>query len=192
MPQHHMVIPHYLGRSREMQIESKNTDSYRVIKRQGSFSSSSLDQDIPLLLPRESGGLDTPDGDPKLNGLSSVKHHLDKPSRVSSSLPFSFRKTKIEAGGPDTPMKGFVDDLDSIHYHEKMSLDRLAHLDLQNTDSEWWETQERGDQRGFEDESGQAGPRASCRCQVCCSHIAEVSMTYKILVVSMTYCICFI
>ncbi|XP_061369328.1 phospholipase D zeta 1-like isoform X2 [Gastrolobium bilobum] len=167
MPQHHMVIPHYLGRSTEFQIESKSTDNYRVIKREDSFSSSSQDQDIPLLLPQEPSGLDTPEGDPKLNGLGSFLHHLDKPKRFSSGLPFSFgRKAKIVAVGPDTPMKGFVDDLDSLHYHEKMSLDRVAHADLQNTDPEWWETQERGDQVGFADESGQVGPRASCRCQV--------------------------
>ncbi|XP_019419033.1 PREDICTED: phospholipase D zeta 1 isoform X1 [Lupinus angustifolius] len=166
MPQHHMVIPHYLGGSREIQIESSNTDNYKLIKRQGSFSSSSLDHDIPLLLPREPGELNTLDGDPKLNGVSSFSHHLDKPSRVSSGLPFSFRKAKSEASGSDTPMKGFVDDIDSVHYREKMSLDRVAHVDLQNTDPAWWETQERGDQGGFEDESGQVGPRASCRCQV--------------------------
>ncbi|XP_027363621.1 phospholipase D zeta 1 isoform X2 [Abrus precatorius] len=154
MPQHHMVIPHYLGSSSEIHIESKNTDNYRVLKREDSFSSSSQDQDIPLLLPQESDALDSHEGNKKTNG------------RISNGLPFPFRKAKIVAVGPDTPMKGFVDDLDSVRYHEKMSLDRVAHVDLQNTDPEWWETQERNDQGGFSDESGQVGPRASCRCQV--------------------------
>ncbi|MCI20768.1 phospholipase D p1-like, partial [Trifolium medium] len=63
-------------------------------------------------------------------------------------------------------MKGFVDDLDSEHYHEKMPHDRVSHVDSQNIDLEWWDTQERDDQGGFADESGQIGPRASCRCQV--------------------------
>lgn len=170
MPQHHMVIPHYLGRSREIQIASRNIDNHRVLKREDSFSSSSQDQDIPLLLPQESDGLDTHEGDQKLNGVISFSHHLDKPRRISSGLPFSFRKAKIVAVGPDTPMKGFVDDLDSEHDREKMSLDRVAHIDLQSTNPEWWETQERGDQGGFAEESGQVGPLASCRCQVCCSH----------------------
>ncbi|KAH1231925.1 Phospholipase D zeta 1 [Glycine max] len=166
MPQHHMVIPHYLGRSREIQIESRNTDNHRVLKREDSFSSSSQDQDIPLLLPQEPDGLDTHEGDQKLNGVISFSHHLDKPRRISSGLPFSFRKAKIVAVGPDTPMKGFVDDLDSEHGLEKMSLDRVAHFDLQSTKPQWWETQERGDQGGFAEESGQVGPLASCRCQV--------------------------
>lgn len=170
MPQHHMVIPHYLGRSREIQIASRNIDNHRVLKREDSFSSSSQDQDIPLLLPQESDGLDTHEGDQKLNGVISFSHQLDKPRRISGGLPFSFRKAKIVAVGPDTPMKGFVDDLDSEHDREKMSLDRVAHIDLQSTNPEWWETQERGDQGGFAEESGQVGPLASCRCQVCCSH----------------------
>ncbi|KAK7246359.1 hypothetical protein RIF29_41226 [Crotalaria pallida] len=165
MPQHHMVIPHYLGRGGEMQIENNNTDN-RVIKRQGSFSSSSVDQDIPLLLPRESDRLDTLDGDPKLNGVGSFSHNLDKPSKPSSGLPFSFRRGKSEVGGPDTPMTGFVDDTDSVYCREKRSLDRVAPVDVQNTDPEWWDKQERSDQGGFEDESGQVGPCASCRCQV--------------------------
>lgn len=184
MPQHHMVIPHYLGSS-EIPIEIKNTVNGKVLKREDSFSSSSQDQDIPLLLPQEPGGLNAPGGDPKPNGRISFLHHLDKPRRISSGLPFSFRRAKIAAVGPDTPMKGFVDDLDSEHYHEKMPHDRLAHVDSQNTDLEWWESQERDDQGGFADESGQIGPRASCRCQVRCFHSAEVSVTYRNIIVWM-------
>lgn len=186
MPQHHMVIPHYLGRSSDIPIESKNNKD-KVIKREDSFSSSSQDQDIPLLLPQESGGLGTPKGDSKPNGRISFSHHHDQPRRINSGLPFSFRKAKIAAIGPDTPMKSFVDDLDSMHYHENMSHDRMAHVDLQNTEPEWWETQERGDQGGFADESGQTGPRASCRCQVRCFQIAEVSVIYLTIILSMTY-----
>ncbi|XP_061349147.1 phospholipase D zeta 1-like [Gastrolobium bilobum] len=164
IPRHHMVIPHYMGSSREVQIESKNTDNYRAIKREDSFSSSS--QDIPLLLPQESGGLDTSEGDQKFNGLSSFSHHLDLPSRVSSGLLYSFWKAKIEPVGPETPMKPFVDNLDGVDYQGKMSLDRVSHVDIQSIDPEWWKTPERGNHGGFADESGQVGPRVSCRCQV--------------------------
>ncbi|KAK2394906.1 phospholipase D P1 [Trifolium repens] len=165
MPQHHMVIPHYLGSS-ETPVEIQDNVNDRVFKREDSFSSCCQDQDIPLLLPQEPSGLDIPPGLPKPNGRNSSQHHHDKPRRISSGLPFSFRMAKVAAVGPDTPMKGFVDDLDSEHYHEKMAHDRTSHVDSQNTDLEWWDTQERGDQGGFADESGQIGPRASCRCQV--------------------------
>ncbi|XLR18905.1 hypothetical protein HN51_065583 [Arachis hypogaea] len=160
MPQHHMVIPHYLGRSTEMEIENNNAENHRVIKREDSFSSLSQEQDVPLLLTR-----DESEGDPKMNGLNFI-HHVDKPIKVGGGLPFSFRRVKIEAVGQDTPMKGFVDDLGYMHYDEKKSLDRVPHVEQQSTGPEWWETQERGDQGDFADESGQVGPRVSCRCQV--------------------------
>ncbi|XP_054786442.1 phospholipase D zeta 1 isoform X1 [Prosopis cineraria] len=163
MPQHHMVIPHYLGRSREMEIESKNTDYHMGMRREDSFPSS---QDIPLLSPEDSGGMDASLGDTALNELSSFLHHLDQPARVSSGRPFPFRKAKIEPIGPDTPMKGFVDDTDSMDHHGKMLMDRVAHVSIHNSGPEWWETQERGDQGSFADESGQVGPHVSCRCQV--------------------------
>lgn len=165
MPQHHMVIPHYMGQSREIETEGKNNDDHRGIKRED--SSSSLSQDIPLLLPQDSDDTDTPEGD--VDELNSFPDHLDQPKRVRSGHPFSFRKAKIEPVGPDMPMKGFVD---SATYHGKMPVDRVTHVGMHNSDPEWWETQERGDQGSFVDESGQVGPRASCRCQVCCSRTA--------------------
>ncbi|CAJ2662266.1 phospholipase D zeta 1-like isoform X2 [Trifolium pratense] len=165
MPQHHMVIPHYLG-SNETPSEIQDNVNDKAFKREDSFSSCCQDQDIPLLLPQEPVGLDIPPGLPKPNGRNSSQHNHDKPRRISTGLPFSFRRAKVAAVGPDTPMKGFVDDLDSEHYHEKMPHDRVSHVDSQNTDLEWWDTQERDDQGGFADESGQIGPRASCRCQV--------------------------
>ncbi|CAJ2662269.1 unnamed protein product [Trifolium pratense] len=165
MPQHHMVIPHYLG-SNETPNEIQDNVNDKAFKREDSFSSCCQDQDIPLLLPQEPVGLDFPPGLPKPNGRNSSQHNHDKPRRIRTGLPFSFRRAKVAAVGPDTPMKGFVDDLDSEHYHEKMPHDRVSHVDSQNTDLEWWDTQERDDQGGFADESGQIGPRASCRCQV--------------------------
>ncbi|KAF8392647.1 hypothetical protein HHK36_022996 [Tetracentron sinense] len=168
MPQHHMVIPHYMGRSREIKAENKIVeDNQKDFKRQDSFSSRSPLQDIPLLLPQEADGLHTSNVDPKLNGLVMTHNYLDQPSRVSRSLSFSFCKSKVEPLVPDMPMKGFVDDLDSMDLHREMSLDvvAVAQSDMQNSDN-WWETQERGDQVVSIDETGQVGPRTPCRCQV--------------------------
>ncbi|VVA24677.1 PREDICTED: phospholipase [Prunus dulcis] len=162
MPQHHMVIPHYMGRSQEMEIESKNANHHR---RQDSYSSISSCQDIPLLIPQEADGLDSPKEDPNLNGMDSPDL-LEQPSRVSNNLAFPFRKSKILPVGHDTPMRGFVDDLDSLARHGKMGSDEVAQPGMKNMDPEWWETQERGNKGGFTDESGQVGPCSSCRCQV--------------------------
>ncbi|KAF7837786.1 phospholipase D zeta 1 isoform X1 [Senna tora] len=163
MPQHHMVIPHYLGRGEELEIESESSNNHRRIKRDDSFTSSP--QDIPLLLPQESGGLHTPEGYPKSNGITTISH-LDQPSKMNTGLPIPSRKAKIEPAGSETPMKGFVNELDSVEGSEKVTQDRVSHVSTKSIDKEWWETQERGDQGGFTDGFGQVGPCASCRCQV--------------------------
>lgn len=168
MPQHHMVIPHYLWNSRELEVEKKSFDDPRETTVQDSFSRGSSFHDIPLLLPQEADGQDAENEGPKLNGLEPIVNPLDQPSRVSSGLPFSFRKTKVEPIGQDMPLKGFVDDLDHLDSHGKFSGDGKTHNRIKSSDFEWWETQDRGDHGGFADESGQVGPRASCRCQVSC------------------------
>lgn len=158
MPQQHMVIPHYMGRSREMEVESKDVeDNCKSIKRQESFSSRSSLQDIPLLLPQEVEELDGSSGAPKLNGLDST---------TGRSLSLAFRKPKIEPVVPDMPMTGFVDDHDALDFHANRSPDLLARPGTKASDLEWWETQERVDQVGSGDETGQVGPHASCHCQV--------------------------
>ncbi|PQQ21450.1 phospholipase D zeta 1 [Prunus yedoensis var. nudiflora] len=163
MPQHHMVIPHYMGRSQEMEIESKSANHHR---RQDSYSSISSCQDIPLLIPQDADGLDSPKEDPNLNGMDSPPDLLEQPSRVGNNLAFPFRKSKILPVGHDTPMRGFVDDLDLLARHGKMGSDEVSQPGMKNMDPEWWETQERGNKGGFTDESGQVGPCSSCRCQV--------------------------
>lgn len=161
MPQHQMVIPHYMARSREVEVESKNVeDNSKSIKRQDSFTFRSSLQDIPLLLPQEPEVLDD-----SSRGL--IPNGLDYTTTKSAS--FRYQKAKIEPVVTDMPMKGFVDDRDSPHHHLKTSLDVMTLPGTKSSDIEWWETQERGDQVGSTDETGQVGPRASCRCQVCCS-----------------------
>ncbi|KAK2989819.1 hypothetical protein RJ640_014766 [Escallonia rubra] len=166
MPQQHMVIPHYMGSSREVEVESKNEeDNYTDIKRQDSFSSRSSLQDIPLLMPQEADGVDGSNDEPNLNGLSMGHDFPDQQSRASRT-PFSFRKFKIEPLVSDLPMKGFVDELAYLDGQRKLGSDKVVHPSIKTSDKEWWETQERGDQVVSTDEMGQVGPRVSCRCQV--------------------------
>lgn len=170
MPQHHMVIPHYLWSSRELEVEKKNFDNPKGTTTQDSFSRGSSFHDIPLLLPQEADGPDAQNEDSKVNGLEPVAIPLDQPSKISSGLSFSFRKIKVEPIGPDMPLKGFVDDFDHLDSHGKLSGDgkKAHHRVISSSDFEWWETQDRGHHGGFTDESGQVGPCASCRCQVSC------------------------
>lgn len=167
MPQQHMVIPHYMGKSREIEnVSNKVEDNHIGIKREDSFSSRSSVQDIPLLLPHEPDGVESDSGTQNLNGLDTTRIHVNQPSRVSRSLPFSFRKSKGDPLVSDFQMKDFVDDLDSMDLQRKMSLDMVAYANKHGSDKEWWETQERGDQVASVEEAGQVGPRTTCRCQV--------------------------
>ncbi|PSR92563.1 Phospholipase D zeta 1 like [Actinidia chinensis var. chinensis] len=160
---HHMVIPHYMSESREMDVQINVGNNHKDIKRQDSFSSRSSYQDVPLLIPQEADGLDFStglNGDSKLNGLDRTRDFHDQPGKGRS--PFSFRKPKIEPLITDMPLKGFVDDLDMLDHQHLLSSDVL----VVPGNKEWWETQERGDQVVSADETGQVGPRTSCRCQV--------------------------
>ncbi|KAG9129798.1 hypothetical protein Leryth_016007 [Lithospermum erythrorhizon] len=58
MPQHHMVLPHYMGRSTETDIQNINHRlEGRGISREDSFSSLSPPDDVPLLMPPEANGI---------------------------------------------------------------------------------------------------------------------------------------
>ncbi|GKU85359.1 hypothetical protein SLEP1_g39 [Rubroshorea leprosula] len=154
MPQQHMVIPHYLGRNQETESESKTfEDNSKNMKRQDSFSSRSSYQDIPLLLPQEPEELSSSHGSPMSVGLDTT---------TRKGVSFAFRKSKTEPLVADTPMKGFVDDLDALNIGKKPP-DLKKQL---TTNLEWWETQERGDQVSLIEEDGSVGPQTSCRCQI--------------------------
>ncbi|KAL4588394.1 hypothetical protein LXL04_001278 [Taraxacum kok-saghyz] len=86
MPQQHMVLPHYMGKSEnlDIDIESKPNDE----NMQSSLSYESPSQDIQFLLPREAIGIDTP----KLNknhhhdpSHESLDHHFENNTSASTS-----------------------------------------------------------------------------------------------------------
>lgn len=163
LPQHHMVIPHYMGKSAEIEIGNKYINDTEI-KRNDSFSSSSY-QDVPLLMPQEANGLDAVKIEPKINGFNNTQHDLhDQPSRPGKSS-FCFRKSKVEPLISDMPMRGFVDDLDTSDFQSEFS-SQVMQSSSEVSETEWWEAQERGDQVVSSDEIGQVGPRVSCRCQV--------------------------
>lgn len=163
MPQHHMVIPHYMGMSSEMDNGSNSVARpHKNIKRHDSFSSGSASsQDIPLLMPQESEGGDSFKEELKINGFHIGHGFHDQRSRPSR-IAFSFRKNRVEPLVPDLPMKGFVDELD-----QNLELSsNLVQPGMKKLDKDWWEKQERGDQVVSPEENAQVGPRVSCRCQV--------------------------
>ncbi|KAL2464198.1 Phospholipase D p1 [Forsythia ovata] len=165
MPQHHMVIPHYMGKGREIKVGNRTSDgNHEDMKRHDSFSSRSSFQDVPLLIPQEPDGQDVVMGDSSLNGFNTEHDLHVQPSRVSRS-PFSFRKSKVEPLISDMQMRGFVDDFDTLDFQRELS-SHVTKPGPEVSEKEWWEMQERGDQVVSSDEIGQVGPRVACRCQV--------------------------
>lgn len=78
MPQQHMVIPHYMGRSSEIDIRNKATPlNENYFGRQDSFSSQSPLEDVPLLLPQEANGLNFSSLDDKLNDSDCNECYLN-------------------------------------------------------------------------------------------------------------------
>ncbi|TYH27331.1 hypothetical protein ES288_A02G061500v1 [Gossypium darwinii] len=144
MPQQHMVIPHYMEEAKRLiRKATKVTDRipflYHLYK---IFLYFCLKRLIVMKSQNQTVQI-----------LLPVREWL-----------FCFPKSKIEPAVADTPMKGFVDD--SLDFNMEKPLDIKRQPGSKLTDPEWWEIQERSDQVGFLDETGQVGPRTSTRCQV--------------------------
>ncbi|PIN10122.1 Phospholipase D1 [Handroanthus impetiginosus] len=136
MPQHHMVLPHYMGRSGPVDIEKKISEvNPEKISGKDSFSPQTPPDDIPLLLPHEANGPDSPIMENKLEDMNSDEHH-------------------------PTELSGHSSDLQSAKLMEADS-----EFDLQVKDY-WWETQEQTFQVMSSNEVTQVGPRSLCHCQV--------------------------
>ncbi|XP_051204018.1 phospholipase D zeta 1 isoform X2 [Lolium perenne] len=166
MPHHHMVIPHYKGRSKETNGEAEgkqNDDDNAEVKKKASLASCASYQDVPLLLPQELEPQALPDGDLAVTGFEIDQ--ADNVNKTGFKQPLLNRKAKVDASRQDLPMRGFVDNLSSV---ESASIRRFdsAKEDRHHMDKKWWERQERGDQVASVLDIGQVGPRATCRCQV--------------------------
>ncbi|KAL3641911.1 Phospholipase D zeta 1 [Castilleja foliolosa] len=174
MPQHHMVIPHYMGKSKEVEIGVRNDNcNHKDLKRNDSFSSLSSFQDVPLLLPQEADGLDSVKIEQNINEFNTQYDPHGQSSR-SSRGPFFSSRRKIEPLISDIPMRGFADDLDTLELKSKFSSHGMQ-PSSDVPDKEWWEMQERGGQVVSADEIGQVGPRVSCRCQYIIRSVSQWS-----------------
>jgi len=168
MPHHHMVIPHYMGTSKEIngETESKQNLSMDIkIDRLNSMKTSASCQDIPLLLPHEPDHHAFPNGDFAPNGMNINNGISDHANKTNRNQPLPNRKAKVDHSLQDLQMKGFVDNVGSPEVSVPKHYD-TSKPDMQNIDKEWWETQERGDQVASVLDVGEVGPRAACRCQV--------------------------
>lgn len=169
MPHHHMVIPHYMGTSKETNGETENKqghDKNVKFNRLNSLTTPASCQDIPLLLPHEPDHHAFASGDFGLNGMNIINGLSDHANKTNwNQQALSNRKAKQDLSLQDLQMKGFVDNVGSpevsVSKHYGTSNPNMQHID-----KEWWETQERGDQVASALDVGEVGPQAACRCQV--------------------------
>ncbi|PWA53084.1 phospholipase D P2 [Artemisia annua] len=144
MPQQHMVLPHYMGRSQKLDIESKPTNENQRDMTQGSISYESPSQDIQFLLPQEADGIDSKKVNDTLNGLH-LRNHLDL--------------SRDEHLRQAMQITDSADDFESLdHQHENSTGTTSFGSDLSD---EGCERQELSS-----GEISQAGPRTACSCQV--------------------------
>lgn len=161
MPQQHMVLPHYMGRSKEMETE-KNvvTINENHFGRQDSFSSQSPLEDIPLLLPHEASDHDGSTTDENFNGLDSDECHLNQTPGMPLILLSDMKSYNVI----------FRPQVEAFRITITYSQHKTENEDGDDSDlaisDDWWETQEQYFQDVSTDETAQIGPRSSCRCQV--------------------------
>ncbi|KAL0348053.1 UNVERIFIED_CONTAM: Phospholipase D zeta 1 [Sesamum angustifolium] len=164
MPQHHMVLPHYMGRSSSIDIEKKTSEvNTEEIGRKGFFSPQTPPEDIPLLLPHEADGPDSTIMENKSNGLNSNDHFPAELSGHFTGSSFSYQDSGCPTSG-DT-RSGFSGDDYSSDPQSAMLTGAVSESDLQVKDY-WWETQEQTFEVMSTNGVTQVGPRSSCHCQV--------------------------
>jgi len=167
MPHHHMVIPHYKGRSKEIndEAEGKQYHDKDVDIGKPVLTSRTSCQDVPLLLPQELEPRELSSSDLRMTDLDI--NHSDSVNKKSFNQPLLNRKAKLDSSHQDLPMsmRSVVDSHSSL---EPSSIRRFdsSKDDRNHIDKKWWEMQERGNQVASVLDVGQVGPRATCRCQV--------------------------
>ncbi|KAL2231263.1 UNVERIFIED_CONTAM: Phospholipase D zeta 1, partial [Sesamum indicum] len=164
MPQHHMVLPHYMGRSSDIDIERNTSEvNSQDIGRKDHFSPQTPPEDIPLLLPHEADGPDSTIMENKSNGLNSNDHFPAELSGHCTGSSFSYQDSRCPTSG-DT-RSSFSDDDYSSDPQSAMLIGTVSESDLQVKDY-WWETQEQSFEVMSANGITQVGPRSSCHCQV--------------------------
>ncbi|KAL9378910.1 hypothetical protein Peur_027392 [Populus x canadensis] len=154
MPRHHMVLPHYMGRS--IDIESKNGEgNQKDISRIDYFASVSPIRDIPLLLPQEADATVVNGVNHELTAKNMNNDSLDQSAWHCDSFSFTLQKSKDGNLAQDTPVKNPVDE------HDFVDLESIMQISDRSS-----ETSEKDVPDVSASECGQVGPRVSCRCQV--------------------------
>ncbi|KAL1820351.1 hypothetical protein ACET3Z_015220 [Daucus carota] len=146
MPQHHMVLPHYMGQSKKIDIDSQGDEvKHKDISTHESFSFPS--ESIPLLLPQEANQVDSGSVDNNLNGFQCTgTDHTDQVEPFVTNM-----KKEVPA--------------DEINIK-----DHTCNMIMEDgefpTSEDWLDIQELSYQVASDDKIEQVGPRTKCHCQI--------------------------
>ncbi|KGN60969.1 phospholipase D zeta 2 [Cucumis sativus] len=166
MPQHDMVLPHYMGKRTELSF--KNTDSEQDHQKQTTddhFSSLSPQDDIPLLMPQETGGL--PDSNEQTNNLSN-HNSFNQPMEIGRSGTGSFQAynaepwTQFEQTNGLLDEFGFLDEFGAFGHLREATFDTPPYMKNSN---DWLETERKSNHVAI-NEVNEIGPLTSSNCQV--------------------------
>lgn len=164
MPQHHMVLPHYMGRSTELSFENKDLEqSHQKQTTEDLYSSLSPQEDIPLLMPQEAGG--HPDSDMGTNSLSMNHNFFNKPVEIQRSVMDSLQTHNVEPLTRYEETNGLLDEfgfLDEFGARES-TIVTPAYM---KTSDDWLETEHESKHLVAINEVQEIGPLTSSNCQV--------------------------
>ncbi|KAK4476714.1 hypothetical protein RD792_015874 [Penstemon davidsonii] len=165
IPQHHMVLPHYMGKIRKIHI-SRNTSKVNLddLSRKESSLPRSPSEDIPLLLPHEASEPVYPTVDNKSNALNSNECHRTAQSRHVTGSLYSHQESTCPTYHADT-RNGFIDNDCSANLQSEIFGETVPESHHQVRD-DWCEAQEQPFQVISANEVAEVGPRSLCHCQV--------------------------
>lgn len=163
MPQHDMVLPHYMGRSTELSFKSKGSEQdHQKQNTEDFFFSSSPQEDIPLLMPQEVGGL--PD--------SNMERHsqMNKQMEIQSSAMDSFQAYNVESLTQYEQANGLFDEFGFLDEFGDFGLSREATTadtpPYMKTSDDWLETEHESNHVVAVNEVKEIGPLTTTNCQV--------------------------
>ncbi|KAG7030138.1 Phospholipase D zeta 1, partial [Cucurbita argyrosperma subsp. argyrosperma] len=162
MPQHDMVLPHYMGRSTELSVKNKGSEQdHQKQNTEDFFFSSSPQEDIPLLMPQDVGGL--PDSNIQRNS------QMNKQMEIQSSAMDSFQAYNVESSTQYEQANGLFDEFGFLDEFGDFGLSRAATTDTppyMKTSDDWLETVHESNHVVAVNEVKEIGPLTTTNCQV--------------------------
>lgn len=164
MPQQHMVLPHYMGKTCKIHIKTKTTEPItNNIGRKDVFSPHSPPEDIPLLLPREANEPEFCIISNKSRTLNLSDINQTEPRGHFTGSRFPYPQLTSTASTQDTNV------FTANHCSENPQSETLIATFLES-DDEFRDSRPQAPNQEFQvvsaNEVAQVGPRASCHCQV--------------------------